>query len=325
MEEDEESISDGENIQKKQVNAPKVGQEQIQGLLFGDKLSWQAIIYDLINTEQLDPWDINISLLSDKYLDKVRLLEEANFFVSSKVLLAAALLLRLKSEILLNKYLPSLDDILFGRKEEPKEYTQERLELDEDLPDLVPRTPLPRFRKVTLAELMASLGKAIATETRRIKRVVVEKQREMEVNVSLPKKIINLKDKINEVYEKLMGIFSSREEKISFSELAGHEKEERIYTFVPLLHLDYQHRIVLEQEKHFEEIWIWIKKLHEKVFKEELEKMRKEVEEALEKETPKLSEEELQRAEEIEEGGEFEHPLGDLEKQEKVMEDDEEE
>ena len=37
-----------------------VGQEQIHELLFGDKLSWQAIIYDLINTEQLNPWDMDL-------------------------------------------------------------------------------------------------------------------------------------------------------------------------------------------------------------------------------------------------------------------------
>ncbi|MEK6824559.1 MAG: hypothetical protein AABY02_01775, partial [Nanoarchaeota archaeon] len=35
----------------------QVGQEQIHKLLFEDKLSWQSIIYDLINTEQLDPWN----------------------------------------------------------------------------------------------------------------------------------------------------------------------------------------------------------------------------------------------------------------------------
>src|SRR3989344_5610993 len=69
----------------------KVGQEQIHGLLFGDKLSWQAIIYDLMNTERLDPWDIDISLLANRCLGKVKEFEEANFFVSSKVLLAAAL------------------------------------------------------------------------------------------------------------------------------------------------------------------------------------------------------------------------------------------
>ena len=48
-----------------------VGQDQIHDLLFGEKLSWQAIIYDLINTEQLDPWDIDLTLLSSKYLEKI--------------------------------------------------------------------------------------------------------------------------------------------------------------------------------------------------------------------------------------------------------------
>ena len=63
-------------------SAAGVGQEQIHGLLFGEKLSWQAIIYDLINTEQLDPWNIDISLLSNRYLGKIKELEGHNFFIS---------------------------------------------------------------------------------------------------------------------------------------------------------------------------------------------------------------------------------------------------
>ena len=105
----------GENRENKEIKQ-KVGQEQIHGLLFGNNLNWQSIIYDLINTEQLDPWGIDICLLANKYLERVQALEEANFFISSKVLFAASLLLRIKSEILLNQYLPSLDEILFGKK-----------------------------------------------------------------------------------------------------------------------------------------------------------------------------------------------------------------
>src|SRR3989344_1843208 len=115
------------------LEGEKINQEQIQALLFEEKLSWRSIIYDLINSEQLDPWNIDLSLLSEKYLEKVRLLEEANFFVSSNVLLAASLLLRLKSEILLTQDIPTLDDILFGKKEE-KTYGQERIEFDENIP-----------------------------------------------------------------------------------------------------------------------------------------------------------------------------------------------
>ena len=110
-------LSDEEDLNF--VNASSggdVGQEQIQDLLFSDKLSWQSIIYDLINTEQLNPWNIDVGLLSSRYLAKIKEFEEANFFISSKVLLATSLLLRIKTEILLSQDLKSLDEILFGKK-----------------------------------------------------------------------------------------------------------------------------------------------------------------------------------------------------------------
>ncbi len=292
-----------------------VGQEQIHGLLFGEKLSWQAIIYDLINTEQLDVWDIDISLLSNKFLEKVRELEEANFFVSSKVLLAAALLLRMKSDVLLNVDLPELDNILFGSKEESKKYVQERIELDEDIPFLIPRTPLPRFKKVTLSELMAALGDAIKTENRRISKVVIAKQQEMETSLSLPKQRINIKDKISGIYQRLREIFLSRETRLAFSEIAGNTSEEKIATFVPLLHLDSQHKVWLEQEKHFDEIWILLKSIYEKQNASVLEKMKKEVEEEIGKLDEGMSTEERERAESL--GEEFAEPLVELKEAER--------
>lgn len=288
---------------RKQVQ--KVGQEQIHGLLFSDTLSWQSIIYDLINTEQLDPWDIDISLLSQKYLEKIKLLEEENFFISSKVLLAAALLLRMKSEILLHHDLPGLDEVLFGKKED-KKYHQERIELEGEVPGLMVRTPLPRYKKVTLEELMSALGKAITTENRRIRRIVVQRQQEFETSLSLPRQKINLKDQISGVYSKLKEIFSSREKPFPFSELAGKSTEERVATFVPLLHLDNQQKVWLEQEGHFAEIWILLKHLYVKQNAAELEKMKKEAE--IEIDLKDLTPEEQARAEEVEE--EFKDPLG---------------
>ena len=295
----EENPEQEENAVKK-PEIQKVGQEQIHGLLFGDQLSWQAIIYDLINTEQLDPWDIDLTVLSVKFLERVGELEEANFFVSSKVLFAASLLLRIKTEIVLNQYLPSLDDILFGKKEE-KKYIQERLELDEDIPDLVPRSPLPRFRKVTLQELMSALGKAITTENRRIRKIITTRQQEMETSVVLPRRQINIKEKIKEVYSRLRNIFASNRDKVAFSSLTEKNGGDKIGTFVPLLHLDYQHRVFLEQENHFDEIWIWMKQFYDEKNKEELEKLKKEVELAFAEEAVgEVAEEIFEKEEKIE-------------------------
>ena len=277
-----------------EVNSGKIGQEQIHSLLFGDQLSWQAIIYDLINTEQLNPWDVDLALLANKFLERIKDFEGENFYVSSKVLLAASLLLRIKSEILLNQDLPTLDDILFGKKVE-KRYIQERIELDDEIPDLVPRTPLPRSRKVTLQELMSALGKAINTENRRIRKVVTSRQQEMETALILPRKQINLKDQIGNVYSKLRNIFSKDESRLAFSKLINENssRDEKIATFVPLLHLDTQHKILLEQENHVDEIWIWLKKIYERENKSELDKMQAEVEAEIVESGVLLSKEEL--------------------------------
>jgi segregation and condensation protein A len=239
-----------------------VQQEQVHDLLFNREIGWQEIIYDLINTEQLDPWNVDIIILTEKYMDKISKLEEADFFVSSKVLLAASLLLRIKSEILLNKYIKSIDEILFGRKVESARKGLERIELDEEIPDLIPRSPIPRFKRVTLSELIESLNKAIITENRRIKKEVVKKNALRESSFSLPNsKSISIKDRIKEIFEKLAGHFKSNNvKKVTYTEFVGIEKEKKIEHFSPLLHLENQQKVWMHQSEPFNEIDIWLKK-----------------------------------------------------------------
>ncbi len=242
---------------------PNAKQQQVHDILFNREIGWQEIIYDLINTEQLDPWDVNITILTEKYMEIVLKLEEADFFVSSKVLLAASLLLRIKSEILLNKYIKSIDEILFGSKEVITSKSLERIELDEEIPNLIPRSPMPRFKKVTLKELIESLNKAIITENRRIKKEVIKKNALRETSISLPNmKTISIKDKINEIFNRLTNHLAdpNKKKKITYTEFAGSEKEKRISHFSPLLHLENQRKIWMQQEKPFDEIHIWMRK-----------------------------------------------------------------
>ena len=51
-------------------------------------------------------------------------------------------------------------------------------------------------------------------------------------------------------------------EKISFTELAGTDKEERIISFLMLLNLESQRKIWLDQNSHFEEFYIWPRDLY---------------------------------------------------------------
>jgi len=287
----------------KEVN--NVKQDQIHDILFNREIGWQEIIYDLINTEQLDPWDINITILTEKYLLKIQQYEETDFFVSSKVLLAATLLLRIKSEILLNKYIKSIDEILFGKEE--KAEPMERIELDEEIPELIPRSPMPRFKRVTLQELIDSLNKAIVTENRRIKKEIVNRNALREIGMTLPKKTVNIKDKIRKIYKDLGNHFNENKDmkKVSFTDFIGKEKEARIISFSPLLHLENQKKIWLDQEIHFEEIHIWLKDVYLKHNPDPFEELRKELEE----EIKLMDDKKKRRLEKI--NKDFENPLGE--------------
>jgi segregation and condensation protein A len=266
-----------DNVEKPEKTSVK--QEQIHDLLFNREIGWQEIIYDLINTEQLNPWDIDIIILTNKYLDRIKEFEETDFFVSSKVLLAASLLLRIKSEILLNQYVKSIDDILFGKKEQIR-IPLERIELDEDIPDLISRSPLPRLKKVTLKELIESLNKAIITENRRIKKEIVTKNSFRESSFSLPKRKFSIKDKITEIYRNLTDLFNEKtEKKIPYSEFIKENKEEKIISFLPLLYLEDQNKIWLDQKFPFDEINIWMREEFLKNNPDPFEDLRKELEE----------------------------------------------
>ena len=65
--------------------------ETIQLLLDKDDVTWKQILYDLVRNEQMNPWDIDVSVLSQKYIETIKGLKQHDFRISGKVLLAAAI------------------------------------------------------------------------------------------------------------------------------------------------------------------------------------------------------------------------------------------
>jgi len=243
--------------------------EQVYSIVNGKDPSWQGIIYELVASEQLDPWNIDITTLCKSYFEKIKELEQTNFQVSSKMLLAASLLLRIKSEILLHKYIREIDNVLFPKEDEIRKII-ERIEINEDeVPILSPKTPLPRFKKVTLQELIDALDVAIKTESRRIDKEIQKKQAERLSHVDIPKfKRINIKERIRHFYAKVLSGFKNKkgEVKLSYSHFTGTNKEERIACFLPMLYLSNNGRVWLEQEGHFQEIYLYLMEMFKKTF-----------------------------------------------------------
>ena len=131
---------------------------------------------------------------------------------------------------------------------------------------------------------MESLNKAIITENRRIKKEILNKNALRESSISLPKKTFNIKDKIKELHSQIISHFKKNKDhkKISYTSLIGSEKEQRIVSFFPLLQLENNKKVWLDQENHFEEIHVWLKDVFLKHNPDPFAELREEIAEEIE-------------------------------------------
>lgn len=223
-------------------------------LMQENEITWQDIIYDLVKSEQMNPWDIDVSILSQKYLEIIRQLQEHNFFISGKVVLAAAILLKIKSTKLLTENLADFDAQLFQQNED---LLDDGNYIDpithQPIPDLLIKTPQARKRSIDLNDLMHALDKALKVDQ---KRLIRRRGERVMQEARLPENKIDITELIKSVYNKILGWFKKKE-KLTFTELVGSDKkDDKINTFIPLLHLSNSHSVDLNQEVAFGEIEI---------------------------------------------------------------------
>lgn len=241
--------------------------DRIFNILFDkDEITWQSIIYELINTGEIDPWNVNISLLTKRYIETVKKLEELDFRLSGKVLLATAILLKIKSNRLMGEELAHLDSLFSEKGYDEDEIFEEPLirSAEEERADLIPRVPQPRKRKVSVYDLVNALEKALEVKKRRVMANLPP------TNVEIPKKTKNITSIIGEVYGQIKTFFSkNRKDKLTFSQLIPSEtKEDKVFTFIPLLHLSNQRKIDIYQYQHFGEIGITLNDTSKDINKE---------------------------------------------------------
>lgn len=233
-------------------------QDKIFSLLVEqNEISWKSIILDLIRTEKMDPWNIDLSLLAKRYIEHINGLKQRDLNLSGKVLLAAAILLRIKSSRLVGEDLDEFDRLMAGTELSSEQFYDEleqELRKGEEIGnkedyELMPRLPQARRRKVSVYELVKALEKALEVKQRRTLQ-------SMPTIMELPARNFDVTAAITGLYQRITSLFRAKG-KLSFSELLTRgTKEEKVYTFIPLLHLSNQQKIELKQEKAFGEITI---------------------------------------------------------------------
>ncbi len=223
----------------KQVLKELMQEIAVQSNVIGEPIE---ILVNLAKNGEIDPWNIDIVEVTDKFLQQLQEMEKMDLRISGRTLLYAAILLRMKSNALVEPEKPDyvVDDFDFFDVE--------------DYP--VPEMPLRRQsnRPVTLEELINELKKVELYERKKIERTPKRPERrstiEDVINIAheedLEKRVLNISKTLKEILK--------NRNFISFTEFV--KEKNKIMTYISLLFLATKKEIWLEQEELFGELYI---------------------------------------------------------------------
>jgi len=210
----------------------------------------------VVKNQNLDPWDIDLSLISQKYLERVKELKKLNLRVSANVVLASSILLRYKSDSWVLTQQETIVPIMI-----PDEIYSEPI-----VPQLesMLRTTT---RKVSLEELIAAMEDIMSKEKKKaerqnrlLERIVPDSLLEMAANSEDFEK--KLKDSLEEIKKNI-----DEENLVLFSDLLENRTSADIINcLIPVLHLANDGKIAVWQEKAFGEIFIHLLETEIKLF-----------------------------------------------------------
>ncbi|MFP4401905.1 MAG: segregation/condensation protein A [Candidatus Nanoarchaeia archaeon] len=267
-----EHINDNENSQ-----LYVLPQDEIYNVAM-DKHSfdWKKLLEQIIEENHMDPFDIDISLLTKTYLQSIQDLEHLDFAISGKLLTVAVFLLKKKAQYLVDHDISGIDstiDSLQDIQEDDLNAEFDMLEgVDEFLNTKAKRTsrseykvkvrnPIARKRKVTLHDLISTLEKTFKQSNQRRKNLVLKNTDVEYTGPEYNKKRKDLKTIIQELFDLLHNEFSEKKAHLTFHNdvLPKREKSDKIdilHSFIPLLHLHNQEKVILKQQTHFNDIEI---------------------------------------------------------------------
>jgi len=205
--------------------------------------TWREMLLDLVHQNTLDPWNIDVVDIATKYLERIRKIETSDLRIPANLILAAAILLRFKSDAL------QLEETI--QQDTLETYIEDGGPVE--IPMLELRSRIPPKRRVTLDELLNAMEKVFQESA---SRETVMKQVTLPSNMEIKLSEFNVEEKIREVFGKVSANADS-EGWATFSSLIGeNSREEIIYTLLPLLYLAQEQKVVVLQEKFFGEIFI---------------------------------------------------------------------
>ncbi len=220
------------------------------------------LLLHLIEKEEMDIYDIQISQITERYLEYINLMEQLDLDVASEFLVMAATLLHIKSQSILPQLTPDAEYTLGDQVElvrqllEYKRFKEAAQALDvyaERRTLLYSRSPklhadLDGTREFEIKATLFDLLSAFKNINDRAAEIDTEEMYE-----TVEEETITVEDKIAFIDRQL-----TNEDQLLFEDLfpLSSSKLDRIVTFLAILELIRIGKIVTVQTDHFESIYI---------------------------------------------------------------------
>ncbi len=207
-----------------------------------DQPAWKTILLDLVETEKMNPWDIDVVNLAEKYIKKINELEGNNLRVPANAILACAILVKTKSKYL---RLSSLDE----DEVKPALTEEQRAMMLAQIPDLMSNR-MAREGRITLDELVLSIEDIIQRTTPR--KGSIRNIPRIELNFSS----VSIEEKLEEVFNLIKSKVDSQG-LVMFNDLIlDKEVDSVVDTFLPVLFLMNNGKIIAYQNEFFGDIFV---------------------------------------------------------------------
>lgn len=204
------------------------------------KPSWKQVLIELVMSEKLDPWNIDIVVVADSFFNYVKRMEKFDFHIPANIILASAILLKYKSNSIRFYEEPQADEL------PPMEAGEEPIQ------PLALSWRIPPKRQITLNELMDEMERVIKYDSAERPKKIAAQLPTLELDLDN----YDMESEIETLHARLKGGADS-EGIVLFSSLVnGGGAEGVVSTITPLLHLAQRKSIYLRQDKFFGEIFI---------------------------------------------------------------------
>jgi segregation and condensation protein A len=214
------------------------------------KPTWKDILLDLIASERIDPWNIDILEVADAFIQRVRQIERMDFVLQANVILAASILLKYKSNYLkMLDYQAEITDFLPG-----EEVLQETGTVEE-VPQLTLSSRIPPKRQITLDELIDEMERIIKYED--VERVRIPRGSIVET-VDLELHQHDIERDMEQILDRVRENTDSEGWSMFSRITEGHNLQGIVYTLMCLLHLVQMNTVDIRQDEMFGEIFVYL-------------------------------------------------------------------